>query len=65
MHRVRRGLYQLVDIGIFSDECMSIQEGLYRMSFHDLIGESSVFKSGLDCPVKPDNDNHWNRVRYE
>jgi hypothetical protein len=20
---------------------------------------------GMDYPVKPDNDSHWNRVRYE
>jgi len=30
-------------------------------SFPDLIGESRG--EGLDYPVKPDNDTHWNRVR--
>jgi hypothetical protein len=25
----------------------------------------AIQKKGLDYPVKPDNDKHWNRVRYE
>lgn len=32
-------------------------------SFPDLVGESR--ETGLDYPVKPDNDNHWNSVRCE
>jgi hypothetical protein len=25
----------------------------------------AIHKKELDYPVKPDNDNYWNRVRYE
>jgi hypothetical protein len=27
--------------------------------------DRAIQKKELDYPVKPDNDNHWNRVRYE
>jgi hypothetical protein len=33
------------------------------LSFPYLIGESR--RMGMDYPVKPDNENHWNRVHYE
>ena len=27
--------------------------------------DRGIQKKELDFPVKPENDNHWNRVRYE
>ena len=27
--------------------------------------DRAIQRKELDYPVKPDNDNHWNRVRYE
>jgi hypothetical protein len=27
--------------------------------------DRAIQKKELDYPVKPDNDNHWNRVQYE
>jgi hypothetical protein len=27
--------------------------------------DRAIQKKELDYPVKPDNDNYWNRVRYE
>jgi hypothetical protein len=27
--------------------------------------DRGIQRKALDYPVKPDNDNHWNRVRYE
>jgi len=33
------------------------------MSLPDL--DRAIQRNELDYPVKPDNDDHWNRVRYE
>jgi len=27
--------------------------------------DRTIQRKVLDYPVKPDNDDHWNRVRYE
>jgi hypothetical protein len=39
----------------------------YSISFGSVIAQLdwAIQKKELDYPVKPDNDNHWNRVRYE
>jgi hypothetical protein len=39
----------------------------YLRSFSSVIAQLdwAIQKKELDYPVKPDNDNHWNRVRYE
>ena len=39
----------------------------YLISFGSVIAQLdwAIQKKELDYPVKPDNDNHWNRVRYE
>jgi hypothetical protein len=39
----------------------------YLRSFISVIPrlDRGIQKKELDYPVKPDNDNHWNRVRYE
>jgi hypothetical protein len=39
----------------------------YLISFSSVIAQLdwAIQKKELDYPVKPDNDNHWNRVRYE
>jgi len=34
----------------------------FVLSLPNLIGQS---RKKLDYPVKPDNDKHWNKVRYE
>jgi hypothetical protein len=38
----------------------------YSISFGSVIAQLdwAIQKKELDYPVKPDNDNHWNRVRY-
>jgi hypothetical protein len=39
----------------------------YSISFGSVIVQLDWAIQGkeLDYPVKPDNDNHWNRVRFE
>jgi hypothetical protein len=35
---------------------------IFIMSLPDL--DRAIQRNELDYPVKPDNDDHWNRVRY-
>jgi hypothetical protein len=39
----------------------------YLISFGSVIAQldRAIQKKELDYLVNPDNDNHWNRVRYE
>jgi len=39
----------------------------YLISFGSVIAQLdwAIQKKQLDYPVKPDNDKHWNSVRYE
>ena len=39
----------------------------YLISFGSVIAQLdwAIQKKELDYPVKPDNNNHWNRVHYE
>jgi hypothetical protein len=38
----------------------------YLISFGSVIAQLdwAIQKKALDYPVKPDNDKHWNKIRY-